>query len=120
MAVPPRDPRELLPLPSQDFQVLLSLAEGPTHAYGMAKAVEGQPGGVRLEIGSLYRILARLTASGVLEDFLPASGAAGHEARRRYYRLTSFGRRVAQAEALRLEHVVRTARRQKLLPSRSK
>jgi len=120
MVVPPRDPRELLPLPSQDFQVLLSLAEGPMHAYGMAKAVEGPSGGVRLEIGSLYRILARLTADGVIEDFLPGSGAEGHEARRRYYRLTPFGRRLARAEALRLAHVVQTARRQKLLPSRSK
>ena len=42
---------------------------GPRHAYGMAKAVEGQTGGVRLEIGSLYRILARLTGDGVIEDY---------------------------------------------------
>ena len=115
-----RDPRDLLPLPSHDFQVLLSLADAPRHAYGMAKAVEGQAGGVRLEIGSLYRILARLTADGVIEDYLPAGGAEGHEARRRYYRLTTFGRRVARAEAMRLEDVVKAARRQKLLPSRSK
>ena len=79
-----RDPRDLLPLPSHDFQVLLSLADGPGHAYGMAKAVEGQTGGVRLGIGSLYRILARLTADGVIEDYLPSIGAEGHEARRRY------------------------------------
>ncbi len=115
-----RDPRDLLPLPSHDFQVLLSLADGPGHAYGMAKAVEGQTGGVRLGIGLLYRILARLTADGVIEDYLPSIGAEGHEARRRYYRLTTFGRRVARAEAVRLEDVVKTARRQKLLPSRSK
>jgi DNA-binding PadR family transcriptional regulator len=116
----PRDPRDLLPLPSHDFQVLLSLADAPRHAYGMAKALDGQAGGARLEIGSLYRILARLTADGVIEDYLPARGAEGHEARRRYYRLTTFGRRVARAEAMRLEDDVKAARRQKLLPSRSK
>src|SRR5690348_9998004 len=97
-----RDPRERLPLPSHDFQLLLCLAEAPRHAYGIAKAVEGQEG-VRLEIGSLYRMLARLTTDGLIEDFDPPPAAEGHEARRRYYRLTSFGRQVAKAEALRLD-----------------
>jgi DNA-binding PadR family transcriptional regulator len=115
-----RDPRGLLPLPSHDFQVLLCLMEGPRHAYGLTRAVEGQPGGVRLEIGSLYRMLARLTTDGVIEDFDPPPDAEGHEARRRYYRLTTFGRQVARAEAARLEEVVRIARRHKLLPSRSR
>jgi DNA-binding PadR family transcriptional regulator len=75
-------------------------------------------GEVRLEIGSLYRILSRLTSQGVIEDFEPPPGAEGHEARRRYYRITSFGRRVAAVEAERLAAVVRLARRHKLLPSR--
>lgn len=115
----PTDPRELLPLPSHDFQVLLSLLAAPRHAYGLAQAVEEQPdAGVRLEIGSLYRILARLTAAGVIEDFDPPANAEGHEARRRYYRITAFGRRVAGAEAARLDSLLRTARRAKLLPSR--
>jgi DNA-binding PadR family transcriptional regulator len=113
-----RDPRELLPLPSHDFQLLLCLADAPQHAYGIAKAVEGQAGSVRLEIGSLYRMLARLTADGLIEDFDPPPGAEGHEARRRYYRLTTFGRQTARAEAARLEGVVQAARRQKLLPSK--
>ena len=112
------DPRDLLPLPPHDFHVLLSLAEAPRHAYGLSAAVaEGEPGAVRLEIGSLYRILARLTGQGLIADFEPPSGSEGHEARRRYYRVTPFGKRVASAEASRLEAVVREARRQKLLPS---
>ena len=115
----PTDPRELLPLPSHDFQVLLSLLAAPRHAYGLAQAVEEHPdAGVRLEIGSLYRILARLTAAGVIEDFDPPANAEGHEALRRYYRITAFGRRVAAAEAARLDSLLRTARRAKLLPSR--
>ena len=114
-----RPPRDLLPLPAHDFQVLLSLAEAPRHAYGLSKAVAEQPdGGVRLEIGSLYRILARLTTAGVIAAFDPPAGADGHEARRRYYRLTPFGRRVAAAEAARLQATLRLARRQKLLPER--
>ena len=115
----PIDPRQLLPLPPQDFQVLLTLAEAPRHAYGLATSVETQGDSpVRLEIGSLYRMLARLTAIGLIEDFDPPAGAAGHEARRRYYRITPFGRRVATAEASRLEAVVRLARKHRLLPAR--
>jgi len=112
------DPRELLPLPPHDFHVLLSLAEEPRHAYGLSAAVaDGPAGAVRLEIGSLYRILARLTGQGLISDFDPPAGAQGHEARRRYYRITAFGKRVAGAEATRLEAVLREARKQKLLPS---
>ena len=113
------DPRDLLPLPPHDFHVLLSLTEAPRHAYGLSAAVtEGPRGGVRLEIGSLYRILSRLTSQGLIADFEPPPGAEGHEARRRYYRITPFGERVAAAEASRLEAVLREARRRKLLPSR--
>jgi DNA-binding PadR family transcriptional regulator len=113
----PTDPRELLPLAPQDFHVLLALLDSPRHAYGLSRAVD-EEGNVRLEIGSLYRILSRLTESGLIEDFDPPEDAAGHEARRRYYRITAFGRRVAAAEAARLRSVLRLARRHKLLPSR--
>src|SRR5262245_23553236 len=113
----PTDPRDLLPLAPHDFQVLLALAEAPRHAYGLSQTVD-EDGGVRLEIGSLYRILARLTDAGLIEDFGPPRDAAGHEARRRYYRITAFGRRVAAAEAERLAAVLRLARRHRLLPSK--
>ncbi len=112
------DPRERLPLPPLDFHVLLALLEGPWHAYGLSNAVESSPGpGVRLEIGSLYRILSRLTTEGLIEHFSPPASAAGHEARRRYYRITPFGRQVVRAEASRLDAVLRQARKHKLLPS---
>jgi DNA-binding PadR family transcriptional regulator len=112
------DPREFLPLPPLDFHVLLALLEGPRHAYGLSTAIESGPGPrVRLEIGSLYRILSRLTAEGLTEDFSPRATAAGHEARRRYYRITPFGRQVVRAEAFRLEAALRQARKHKLLPS---
>ena len=112
------DPRELLPLPPHDFQVLLVLLAGPRHAYGLSRAVDEENGDIRLEIGSLYRILSRLTGQGVIEDFDPPADAEGHEARRRYYRITPFGRKVAAAEASRLSNVVRLARRRNLLPTK--
>lgn len=114
----PSDPRELLPLPPHDLHVLLALLDAPRHAYGLSQAVDESDGDIRLEIGSLYRILSRLTTQGVIESFDPPAAAEGHEARRRYYRITAFGRRVAAAEAGRLATVVRLARRHNLLPSR--
>jgi DNA-binding PadR family transcriptional regulator len=114
----PSDPRDLLPLPPHDLHVLLALLDEPRHAYGLSQAVDEENGAVRLEIGSLYRILSRLTRQGLIDDFAPPADAEGHEARRRYYRITPFGRRVAAAEAERLATVLRLARRRNLLPSK--
>ena len=107
------DPRDLLPLPPHDFHVLLALADGPRHAYGLATTEPGEDG-VRLELGSLYRILARLTSSGLIAEDRNTTTEGGSEARRRYYRLTSFGRRVAEAESARLQAVLRLARQRRL------
>ena len=107
-------PRDFQPLPPHDFQVLLALAEGPRHAYGLAQVAEdARDGTVRLELGSLYRVLARLTASGLIADDERAGGE-GQEAKRRYYRLTPLGRRVAEAETARLQAIVRLAKRRRL------
>jgi DNA-binding PadR family transcriptional regulator len=93
-----------------DFHILLVLADGPRHGYGIMKEVERESGGdVRLEIGSLYRLLGRLLDDGLLED------ASGDE-RRRYYRLSRLGRRVLRAEAERLAGLVELVRLRKLLP----
>lgn len=112
-------PRDFLPLPPHDLQVLLALAEGPRHAYGLAHTGEdARDGAVRLELGSLYRVLARLTASGLIADDERGAGE-GQDARRRYYRLTPLGRRVAEAETARLQAVVRLAKRRRLAPGKS-
>jgi DNA-binding PadR family transcriptional regulator len=93
-----------------DFHILLVLADGPRHGYGIMKEVERESGGdVRLEIGSLYRLLGRLLDDGLLED------ASGDE-RRHYYRLSRLGRRVLKAEAERLAELVELVRLRKLLP----
>ena len=114
----PQDPLAHLPLAPHDFHLLVSLADGPRHAYGLSTAVEAHGAGLRLEIGSLYRMLARLTSAGLIEECEPGSREGGHEGRRRYYRITPFGRRVAQAEAARLQSALTRARRHKLVPGR--
>lgn len=95
-----------------DFHVLLALAQAPRHGYGIMKDVERESGGnVRLEIGSLYRILARMLQVGLIEE-------ADADDRRRYYRISRLGRRALKAEGARLAGLVELVRSRKLLPER--
>src|SRR5262245_30943522 len=111
MAYYDRVPDEFLPLTPALFQVLLALADGDKHGYAILKEVEERTGGrVRLSTGTLYGIVKRLLADGMIRE-----SAAGSDDRRRAYRLTPFGRRVALAEAERLRELVANARTKKLL-----
>jgi DNA-binding PadR family transcriptional regulator len=104
--------REMLPLRPADFHILLALAERELHGYGLMKSVgEQSDGSVRLELGSLYRQLARLVGSGLVEP-LPGGDEAD---RRRLYRITALGRRVLRAEAERLALLVERLRGRRLL-----
>ncbi len=99
-----------LPLRPADFQILMVLAAEPMHAYGISKATEDKvPGGVRLEIGSLYRTLNRLRIDGLLRETATSESGPQNQPRRAY-EISDLGRRVAQAEAERLEAVVAMAR----------
>ena len=112
---------DLIPLKPTDFQLLLILADGPLHAYGISRAVEEQEkGSVHLEIGSLYRMLSRLTGQGLIEDLGKDPQASTPAENRRYYSITAFGRRVARAEARRLREVLEVARSKDLLPARGR
>ena len=94
-----------------DFHILLALSAGPLHGYRIMKDVERDTGGeVMLEIGSLYRLLARLVTEGLIDDI------EGPDERRHYYRITPAGRRVLKSEAARLANVVTLVRSRKLLP----
>ena len=120
---------EALPVRPRDFFVLLVLAGGELHGYGIMKGVERESrGSVRLEVGSLYRTLDRLLAAGLIEEagadaaavaVKGATAATAHTAldseRRRPYRLTSFGSSVMRAEAERLQEVVRMVQAKGLL-----
>jgi len=99
-----------MPLKPADFHILLALADGPRHGYGIMKEVERESqGSVRLEIGSLYRLLGRLLEEGLIEE------AEGDE-RRRFYRISRSGRRVLKSEAERLAGLVELVRARRLLP----
>jgi DNA-binding PadR family transcriptional regulator len=111
-----RDPSEFLPLTPAAFHVLLALADSPAHGYSILKEVEERTGGdVRLSTGTLYGLIKRFLDDELIVE-LPAEGD-GNE-RRRPYKLTPFGRQVARAEAVRLEHLVAAARGVRLLPER--
>jgi DNA-binding PadR family transcriptional regulator len=106
------------PLSATDFHVLMVLTEGASYGYAIMKAVAEQSGGaVSPEIGSLYRVLARLmTAGWVREAKEPAGTPVATRGRdRRYYALTPAGRRVVKQEANRLAEVVSVARDHRLL-----
>lgn len=110
-----QDPHAALPLTPVAFEILLSLAEGDRHGYHIMQAVERRTGGrIALHAGTLYRALARLVDTGMIEELDDRPDPATDE-RRRYYRLTAYGRDVAEAEAARLESQVRAARSLRLL-----
>jgi DNA-binding PadR family transcriptional regulator len=114
-----RGPRGLLPLTPAVLQILLSLADEERHGYGIMREVEDRTGGgVRMGPGTLYGSIKRMLADGLIEESDERPDPELDDSRRRYYRITDFGRRVAGAEAARLESIVRSAREKKLLRGR--
>jgi DNA-binding PadR family transcriptional regulator len=110
-----RDPHSLLPLTPLAFEVLLSLAEEDRHGYHIMQAVDRRTGGrITVHAGTLYRAIARLVDLALIEELDERQDPSTDE-RRRYYRLTGFGREVAEAEAARLDSQVRSARALNLL-----
>lgn len=111
-----RDAEELLPLTPSVFHILLALADGERHGYGIIKEVEARTEGrVRLGPGTLYGSIKRMLDEGLVEESGERPDAELDDERRRYYRLTDFGRRVASAEAARLSQLVSLARAKNLL-----
>lgn len=105
-----RDPEELTPLTGPVFYILLSLADGDRHGYGIMGETRARTGGkLRAGPGTLYRSLAKLLEEGMIEDVGesvdPKTGKTRH-----YYRLTEFGRRVLLAEFSHREREVEDAR----------
>ena len=99
-----------------EFQVLLALAEEERHGYGiMQEAARLSGGEVEIEPGTLYRALHRMLDAGWVVESGRRPAADVDDERRRYYRLTTLGRRVASAEAERLARLVAAARANRLL-----
>lgn len=114
-----QDPEAMLPLTPAVFHILLALADGEKHGYGIMKEVaERTSGSMRMGPGTLYGSIGRMLESGLIEATNERPDPAVDDERRRYYRLTNFGLRVVQAESRRLEQLVRIARtKQVLAPS---
>lgn len=98
------NPRAFLPLRPVEFLLLLSLAEEDQHGYGLTQAIADRTeGAIHLEPGNLYKVLKRLVTDGLIEAADRRAVAELENERRRYYRLTKLGARVAALEAERLE-----------------
>ena len=102
------NPEKLLPLKPNWFHVLLSLANEDQHGYGiMQDVLQRTDGKVRLWPATLYGTLKRLMDGDLIEESDRRPDPTVDDPRRRYYRLTTFGRRVLNAESARLEELVR-------------
>ncbi|HZI62003.1 MAG TPA: PadR family transcriptional regulator [Pyrinomonadaceae bacterium] len=112
-------PEAWLPLTPAMFHILLALADKERHGYEIMREVdERSDGKVRLGPGTLYGSIKRMLGDGLIEEMDERPDPELDDERRRYYRLTNLGHRVAVAEAERLERLVKNARAKKLLSAR--
>ena len=103
-----------------EFHILLSLASGERHGYGIIKDIDARGEAAVPDVGTMYRALARMVETGLIAtgSRRPAPDAGGE--RRNYYRITEAGLRIARAEARRLEALTRAARLGGLLTKATK
>ena len=114
-------PGDLLPLTPQVFHILVALADRDQHGYSIMQDVAERTGGaMRLSPGTLYGSIKRMLEHGLIIELRDKDrpGATNDDERRRYYRLTPFGRKVVKAEAARLSEMVEQARVYGLAPKR--
>ena len=110
-------PESMLPLTPAMFHVLLSLSDTERHGYGIIKEVESSTDNkVKLGPGTLYGLIKRMLADGLIQESEERPDPKLDDERRRYYRLTEFGRQVAAAEAKRLSELVDIALAKHILP----
>jgi DNA-binding PadR family transcriptional regulator len=109
--MPKIDSQKFLPLKTQWFHIMLALAGGELHGYGIMQEVLDRSGGkVRLWPATLYGSIKRLIEADLIEESNERPAPELDDARRRYYRLTALGRRVLHAECERLQELVRVIR----------
>lgn len=110
------DPERQLPLTPAVFHILLSLADGERHGYAIMKDVEETTGGqISMGPGTLYGTIKRLIEARLIEECGARPDPESHDERRRYYRLTEWGGRVARAEVQRLAKLTDLAQAKKLV-----
>ena len=110
----------LLPLPHAAFHILLAVADDERHGYAIIQEVARRTDdALRLSPGTLYRSIQRMLEQGLIRESSERPAPELDDERRRYYRITPFGRAVARAEARRLEGLVRLARAHGIVPRRA-
>jgi DNA-binding PadR family transcriptional regulator len=103
------DSKRFIPLKTQWFHIMLSLAGGEQHGYGIMQEVLNRTHGkVRLWPATLYGSIKRMIEAELIEESDERPAPELDDARRRYYRLTALGRLVLNAECERLQELVRT------------
>jgi DNA-binding PadR family transcriptional regulator len=113
-------PDALLPLQAATFHILMALADDDRHGYAIIQDVAARTGGqVVLSAGTLYRSIQRMLEQGLLEELSERPAPELDDERRRYYRITAFGRAVARAETARLSSLVRLARASGFQPGKA-
>lgn len=111
---------DLLPLSPQVFHILVALASGDQHGYAIMQDIAHRTGGrLRLSPGTLYGSVKRMLEQGLIVELRPRERPKDDDERRRYYRLTPFGREIAKAEAQRMADTVEQARAHGLAPKRA-
>ena len=114
------DPSEFLPLPPATFHILLAVSDEDRHGYAVIQDVAAGTGGeLKLSAGTLYRSIQRMLEQGLIVEPRERPQPELDDERRRYYRITELGRKVAEAEARRLAQLVRMARQRGYAPGRS-
>ena len=116
----PAEVSALLPLPQAVFQILVALADQDRHGYAIMQDVAERTGGaLKLSPGTLYGSIKRMLEDGLIVEIDDRQRPSEDDERRRYYRITQFGRDLAQAEAERLTVLLRQARAVGLTPKRA-
>jgi DNA-binding PadR family transcriptional regulator len=110
-SAPDPESEQFLPLPPASFHILVALADRDRHGYSIMQDVAARTGGkLKLSPGTLYGSIRRLLESGLIEELEARPDPEHDDERRRYYRLTRFGRNVAEAEAARMSEILSQAR----------
>lgn len=104
-----------LPLKPLVFQILIALADDERHGWSLVRDVQQRGGFRRIMPGNFYRTLRTMLSQGFIAESRERPSAEEDDERRRYFRLTPLGARVAEAEARRLEALVLEARSKRLL-----
>ncbi|HYN10520.1 MAG TPA: helix-turn-helix transcriptional regulator [Vicinamibacterales bacterium] len=113
-------PASLLPLPPATLHILMALADDDRHGYAIIQHIAERTGGrAKLGAGTMYRSIQRMLEQGLVQEIDERPDPEDDDERRRYYRITTFGRAVARAETQRLADLVKLARASGFVPKRA-